>query len=133
MIDSNQYNNLLEFLHKTEANNLDLINYVNIHKDNLEGPILVPENKIQRTLGPEPDMLNRESEKDFLAKVKSIAEKIKQNPEQPIILLCEKFKETYYILDGNHTFEALKISGIKEFNVIYCNDTVISNQLNRTS
>jgi hypothetical protein len=133
MIDAKLFNSLVTFLQDTEKDNTDLLNYIHAHKDNLFGPILIEENKIQRTLGPESNMLNHESENDFKIKVDRIAKRIIDYPKTQLNLLCEKFNDTYYILDGNHTFEALKTTGVRNFWVIYTNDSVIYKQMNLQS
>ena len=130
MIDQKLYDNLLGLLETTEKNNSDLINYVTSHKNDIQGPILIKQEKIQRTLGPEPEMLNSESKENFKSKVENILQSIKQNPDKEIYLLCEKFNDTYYLLDGNHSFEALKKNGHEKFSVIFTNDSVIHQQLN---
>ncbi len=130
MIDQNIYAQIIKLLETTEKDNLDLKNYVVSRKDNLQGPVLVEKNRIQRTLGPEPKMLNSEPLENFKSKVNNILQEIIQNPNKQIYLICEKFNDTYYILDGNHSFEAMKINGQEKFWVIFANDSVIHNQLN---
>ena len=130
MIDQKLYDNLLELLETTEKNNPDLINYFTSHKDDWQGPVLVEKNRIQRTLGPEQEMLNSESQDAFKSKVANILESIKQNPDKEVYLLCEKFNDTYYLLDGNHSLEALKKIGHTQFSIIYTNDSIIYKLLN---
>jgi hypothetical protein len=130
MIDENIYTQIIELLETTEKDNLDLKNYVVSRKDNLQGPILIEKSKLQRTLGPESEMLNSESLENFKSKVDNILQNIKQNPDKQIYLICEEFNDTYYILDGNHSFEAMKINGQEKFWVVFANDSVIHNQLN---
>lgn len=130
MIEEPLYEKLIGLLEITEKDNPQLVNYFTAHKDNLEGPVLVEKNRIQRTLGPELGMLNSESKQDFKSKVDNILESIKQNPDKQIYLICEKYNDRYYLLDGNHTFEALKKNGQEKFWVVFANDSVIHKQLN---
>lgn len=127
MIDAHLLKNLTELLNRTEKDNVNLINYINSHE--LYGPILVEEDKIIRTIGPEANMLNHETVEEFNTQVDSIVKRIKTSSQNSINLLCEKYNDTYYLLDGNHTFEALKIIGTTQFSVIYSNDSVIHGKL----
>lgn len=116
---------LFSFLQDTEKNNPDLLRYIENHKDRLQGPVLVSENLLRRTIGPEKNMLTHESKEVYEERVGLIIERLQSSPEEIPIILCERFEAIYYLLDGNHTFEALKKLGQSKFWVIYSEDSVI--------
>lgn len=123
------YEWLLELLQITEATNKDLINYLTNHRENLNGPTLISAQEVQRTIGPEQGILNKESVDQFSDKVNNIVEMLRKNPEEEPVLFAEKFESIYYLLDGNHTFEALKVLERDKVWIVYTEDTVISNLL----
>lgn len=131
MGDLNLYNQIMQIVLATEANNKELLAYIDSHKDAWRGPELINESLIKRTVGPEPEMLNFESETQFDSKVKKIQNWLTEHPDEKLSLLCEKHEGLYYLLDGNHRFEALKNLGHQQFSVIFTEDSVIHNLINR--
>jgi hypothetical protein len=125
MTDLTAYNKVLKIALATEKNNQELINYIESHRNEWKGPILVNVNLIQRTVGPEQYMLNYESHKDFGLKVETIKNQLQNHPKDRINIVCEKLKDSYLILDGNHTFEAVKQLGKDEIKVIYAEDSIL--------
>jgi hypothetical protein len=91
-----------------EANNNELLSYIREHKDKIIGPEKVDPSLIVRTVGSESNILNHESEAEFQEVINRIAGVIQEPKADQIVFLCEKFNGKYYLLDGNHTFEAVK-------------------------
>lgn len=112
-----------------EATNVDLLNYIQNHSDNINGPKRIDPELIIRTVGPEAEMLNHEPPEKFQEIVDRI--EITAQMADQIVLLCEKFGDNYYLLDGNHTFEAIKKFNLPFVNVIYTEDRVIHDLLQR--
>ncbi len=130
MINENVYEKIVELVNSTEEGNKDLINYIESHKDKWNGPIQVTAEKLIRTIGPEPAMLNSESDNNFQKRIDEITKTISNNPSALPFLICEYFEGNYYLLDGNHTFEALKKLGYQSMSVVYTEDSVIHKLLN---
>lgn len=114
---------LVDVFKHLESGNKDLLNYIQIHKDNIKGPEKVDPKLIIRTVGPESRMLNHESIEEFKERTDKIY--VAESDADQIVLLCEKFEGKYYLLDGNHTFKALKKFNLPFVNVIYTEDRVI--------
>lgn len=123
------YERLLLHLKRSESNNKDLLDYLYNHKSLLIGPVSVSENDLVRTVGYEDNVLNKETETEFNNSIKNSTKNLLHINPEDIILLCEKYQDKYYIMDGNHTFEALKLLGLNNFNVIYAEDDIIYNLL----
>lgn len=117
-------------VYKTEDDNPELLEYIESHKDKWAGPTLIEETFIKRTVGPEAEMLNFESESEFKVKVDEILKWLANNPGHDLNLLCELNGNTYYLLDGNHRFEALKKLGHTQFSIIFTRDKVLHNLIN---
>lgn len=109
---------VLKFLNLTESENKELIRYIQKKRNELHGPKLVSIGRIQRTLGPEKGMLHPESKDLFRKRTDEWVRKFKNN-FRPFPLIAELDGETYLLLDGNHTFEALKRIGRKKCWVIF--------------
>ena len=120
---------LVDTFKHLEANNTNLLKYIQSRKDNIKGPEKVNPELIIRTVGPEPEMLNHESVVKFQDTTDKII--IEEFMAEQIVLLCEKFESNYYLLDGNHTFEALKKFKPPFINIIYTEDRVIYDLLHR--
>jgi hypothetical protein len=114
---------LLGLLKKTEANNTDLINLIAKKKDELRGPELIPLKEIKRTFGPEKNMLHRESQSEFNRRVAKIQKAIVAG-FQPAPLLIEKSSQGLVLLDGNHTFEALKVNHTEYWAIYYSGNDI---------
>lgn len=109
---------LLAFLQKTEAGNADLLRFVEEKIADFRGPELIDFSQIKRTFGPENGMLYNESETDFRRRIDEIKMAIETGLTSAP-LLAESTEKGFKLLDGNHTYEALKELGYEEYWVIF--------------
>lgn len=108
----------LAFLQKTESANSDLLNYAQSMAPAAEASL--PLEKLVRTVGPERHQLNPEDVTKFEERIARLMNDI-QSGTRPFPLLAEYDGDTFVLIDGNHTYEALKRTGYTEYPVIYWN------------
>ncbi len=86
----------------------------NIWMDIVEYPL----DKLKRVMGPEKEMIFRESLKKWEGRINHFIKCIKNNEVLPPIIATDYWDEIH-ICDGTHRYEALKRIGCKEFWTIF--------------
>lgn len=118
---------LKDYIKIIEPNNLELHAYIDKHASEFRGPEKVPMAIINRTLGPEPEMLRQENPIEFTTSVQNIKNTI-QTTIFKKFLLAEYDGQNFYLLDGNHTLEALKEMGHHECFLVYLDSKNLAEQ-----
>lgn len=86
----------------------------NIWMDIVEYPL----DKLERVMGPEKEMVFRESPKKWEKRINHFMECIKNGEALPPIMATDYWNEIH-ICDGTHRYEALKRTGYKKYWTIF--------------
>lgn len=104
------------FLHD-EGDNIALSDGLKQEKRFFVGPIKMPLYLFERCCGPEENIKYQINEFGFKTNVNAIMERLKNDWDMPP-LIVNYCKDDFELNDGNHRYEALIRSGIKEYYII---------------